>query len=91
MTGLISFPSKPAAPAAHGLPYDLWLVKPDGSGLKRLTTLFEDHTMPAWSNDGKKITFLTGLALYTIDADGKNLVKKSDRGGQQAGFVWRSN
>ncbi len=90
LTALLPTLSKPADRAAHGLPYDLWLIKPNGSDLTRLTTLYEDHTMPAWSNDGKRIAFLTGLAFYLVDADGKNLIKKSDRGGQQAGFVWRN-
>ncbi len=87
---LMQISLKQLAPPAHGLPYDLWLIKPDGTGLKRLTQLYEDHTMPAWSSDSKKIAFLTGLALYTIDADGKNLSKKSDRGAPQAGFAWKN-
>lgn len=72
----------------HGLPFDLWSIKPDGSGLRRLTTLFEDQPMPAWSADGKQILFLAGQGFYTIDPDGKNLVKKSDQGGH-GGFSWR--
>lgn len=77
------------APPAHGVPYDLWLIKPDGSGLKRLTSLFEDQPMAAWSTDGKKIAFLGGQGFYMIDSDGKNLVKRSDRGAH-AGFDWRN-
>lgn len=73
---------------AHGLPFDLWVIKPDGSGLRRLTTLFEDQPMPAWSSDGKQILFLAGQGFYSIDADGKNLVKKADLGGH-GGFSWR--
>lgn len=74
--------------AAHGLPYDLWLIKPDGSNVHRLTTLFEDQPVPAWSKNGKQVTFLAGLGLYTIDVDGKNLVKRSDKG-SHGGFDWR--
>ncbi len=73
----------------HGLPFDLWLVKPDGTNVRRLTTLFEDQPVPAWSKDGKQIMFVAGLGLYTVDADGKNLVKKSDKGAH-GGFDWKN-
>ncbi|MBN9393224.1 MAG: PD40 domain-containing protein [Chloroflexi bacterium] len=90
MTGLLPFGANPKslnAPAAHGVPYDVWLVKPDGTGLKRLTSLFEDQPMTAWSNDGKKIAFLAGQGFYSINSDGTNLVKISDRGAH-SGFDW---
>jgi dipeptidyl aminopeptidase/acylaminoacyl peptidase len=77
------------APPAHGVPYDLWLIKPDGSGLKRLTTLFEDQPMAAWSRDGKQIAFLAGQGFYMINSDGSNLIKRSDRGAH-AGFDWKN-
>jgi hypothetical protein len=73
----------------HGLPFDLWLVKPDGTNVRRLTTLFEDQPVPAWSKDGKQIIFIAGLGLYSIDADGKNLAKKSDKGAH-GGFDWKN-
>ena len=75
------------APAAHGVPYDVWIIRPDGTGLKRLTSLFEDQPMTAWSNDSKKIAFLAGQGFYMIDSDGTNLVKRSDRGAH-SGFDW---
>jgi dipeptidyl aminopeptidase/acylaminoacyl peptidase len=34
---------------------DLWLVKPDGSGLRQITRLGYDIGWPAWSPDGKSI------------------------------------
>jgi Tol biopolymer transport system component len=92
LTAFQPFGQKPLAlqaPPAHGVPYDLWLIKPDGSGLKRLTTLFEDQPMAAWSNDGKQIAFLAGQGFYMINSDGSKLVKKSDRGAH-AGFDWKN-
>lgn len=92
LTGLLPFGRNQQSlnsPPAHGVPYDLWIVKPDGSGLKRLTSLFEDQPMAAWSADSKKIAFLAGQGFYMIDADGKNLVKRSDRG-SHAGFDWKN-
>ncbi|MBA3718276.1 MAG: PD40 domain-containing protein, partial [Actinobacteria bacterium] len=53
---------------------DLFLVRADGTGLRRLVTdIFDDR--PAWSPDGMKVAF-TGrpnkntLAVYTIAPDG---------------------
>jgi hypothetical protein len=42
----------PATAEAHGLPWDLWEVKTDGSGLRRLTRFYEDLPMIAFSPDG---------------------------------------
>ncbi len=86
------FANKPLAksqkPDLHGLPFDLWTIKPDGSGVTRLTTLFEDQPVPAWSKNGKQVVFLAGLGLYSVDVDTKNLSKKSDRG-SHGGFDWK--
>lgn len=56
---------------------DIWLMKPDGTGLKNLTDNgydWEDQ-FPAWSSDGKQIAFFR-----------YNLVDKPDQGG--AGGLW---
>jgi Tol biopolymer transport system component len=74
--------------ATHGVPFDLWLVKLDGSGLSRLTSLFEDQPIPVWSKDGKQVAFMAGFGLYIIDLDSKKLIKKSDKG-VHGGFDWR--
>lgn len=89
MLGLLVPPeTNNKAKAAHGVPFDVWTIKPDGSNVKRITTLFEDQPIPAWSKDGKQIAFLAGLGLYIVDADGKNLSKKADTGAH-GGFDWR--
>lgn len=76
------------ATAMHGVPYDVWTVRPDGSNVKRVTSLFEDQPVAAWSKDGKRIAFIAGLGLYLVDVDGKNLTKLSDTGAH-GGFDWR--
>ena len=77
-----------AIPNLHGLPYDLWEIRPGGDGLHRLTTLFEDEPIAAWSKDGQHIVFLAGNGLYTCNADGTSLSKKSDEGAH-GGFTWQ--
>jgi Tol biopolymer transport system component len=88
MIGFIGLSGKTADVKKHGLPYDLWIIKTDGTGLRRVTTLFEDQPMPAWSSDGSKIVFLAGQGFYTVNTDGTNLTKLSNIGGH-GGFVWR--
>ncbi len=79
---------KALSATAHGLPYDLWLVKPDGTGLRRLTTLFEDQPMGLWSKDGQRVLFLAGLGLYSVEVSTGTLSKKSDEGSHE-GFDFR--
>lgn len=72
---------------AHGLPWDLWLIRPDGSGLHRLTEIFEDEPIAVWTRDQKRIVFLAGNGFYTIGIDGKNLSKRTNIG-SHGGFDW---
>jgi Tol biopolymer transport system component len=56
-----------------GSPWDLWLVRMDGSSLTRLTQVNEDQPCPAWSRDGSTILFVGTLRLYAASADGSGL------------------
>ncbi|MBL8092226.1 MAG: PD40 domain-containing protein, partial [Anaerolineales bacterium] len=53
----------------------LWLIRPDGSGLKRLTN--KDDIDPSWSPDGLMISFASSRAgarqLFVMNADGSNI------------------
>ena len=80
-------PLVPQQVAAHGLPGDLWLVGRDGGGLQRLTALYEDDPIPAWSPDGRWIAILGGGGIYFVRADGAELVKRSGTGGSGT-LVW---
>jgi TolB protein len=53
---------------------DIYVVRADGTGMRRLTTDSGFHIWPAWSPDGKRIAFVRGLrprrAIYVMNADG---------------------
>lgn len=80
-------PVVPRKVAAHGPPWDIWTVALDGGDLRRLTELYEDDPSPAWSPDGSRVAFLAGGGLYITGADGRGLVKISERGSYSA-LVW---
>ena len=55
---MIAFASNRAGPAGIG---NIWLIRPDGSGLMALTTGKEiSHVQPRWSPDSKKIYVAQG-------------------------------
>lgn len=63
--------------------YHVYVCRPDGSGLERLTDgPFDDREM-AWSPDGRRIAFASDRAeegsydIWTIDADGANLERQT--------------
>ena len=65
--------SAPATAEAHGLPWDLWVVNTDGSGLRRLTQIYEDLPMAAFSPDGAQIAVMAAGGFYLMDSDGGNV------------------
>ena len=46
---------------------DLWMIRPDGSGLQRLTTVREDQPDFSWSSDGRHILLRGAFGVYTVD------------------------
>jgi TolB protein len=58
--------------------YDLFLINPDGTGLKNLTSTPEFEADPAWSPDSKKITFARVMPgggyphVFVMNADGSD-------------------
>jgi len=78
---------KPPTAEAHGLPWDLWVVNSDGSGLRRLTSFYEDLPMAAFSPDGKQIAAIGLGGIYLMNADGSQL-RRIDPTGDHGGLDW---
>lgn len=57
--------------------YDIYVMAPDGSGVRRLTTHPSHDGSPAWSPDGSEIAFASdrgeGEAVWIVGFDGKGL------------------
>jgi mono/diheme cytochrome c family protein len=86
LDGLLSL-FAPASAEAHGLPWDLWSVNADGSGLRRLTQMYEDLPMAAFAPDGKQIAVMGAGGFYLMDADGAHL-RRIDPAGDHGGLDW---
>ena len=72
---------------AHGALAGLWVVRVDGTGLRRLTTLREDSPMAVFSPDGVRIVLLAGGGMYMLNADGSDL-RTIDPTGDHGGLDW---
>jgi Tol biopolymer transport system component len=77
----------PAIAEAHGIPWEIWTVRPDGSDPRRLTHVQEDSPIPAWSPDSRWIAFAGEIGIYLVDAAGQQTVRLTTRtsGG---GLAW---
>ena len=71
---------------AHGLPWDVWLIHPDGSGLRRLTFYYDDDPAPAWSPDGRWLAIFAGESIKVVSPEGPAACIL-DRGGYGS-FEW---
>jgi mono/diheme cytochrome c family protein len=78
---------EPPTAEAHGLPWDLWLVNIDGTGLRRLTSFYEDLPMAVFAPDGKQIAVMGLGGIYLMEADGSRL-RRIDSVGDHGGLDW---
>ncbi|MFN8567131.1 MAG: LpqB family beta-propeller domain-containing protein [Kouleothrix sp.] len=77
----------PASAEAHGLPWDLWEINADGSGLRRLTRFYEDLPMIAFAPDGTQAAIMGVGGIYRLNPDGTNL-RRVDLQGDHGGLDW---
>jgi Tol biopolymer transport system component len=78
--GLFDWFDPPAA-EAHGLPWDLYSVNVDGSGLKALTSIGEDQPAVVFSRDGRYLIFHGAWGIYVMLPDGSQLRRLTNQGG----------
>lgn len=57
----------------QGHDYDLWSIRPDGTGLRRLAKVPGSPQDPDWSPEGGRLTFSSGDDIYTVGSDGRGL------------------
>ena len=69
---------------------DIALIRPDGSGLKRLTTAHGEY--PAWSPDGTKIAFASArdgnYEIYVMNADGSDQTRLTNNPAYDMSPTW---
>ena len=86
----------PVGPAANGLiafnsTGDIWVVNPDGTGRRQLTSSSALEHSPSWSRDGTRLAYWSqdaagaASSLIVINADGSNPTTiATDEGGRTA-------
>jgi dipeptidyl aminopeptidase/acylaminoacyl peptidase len=69
---------------AHGVPWDIWVVRPDGSDLRQVTRFADDDSSLAWSPDGRYIATFSAEAIHVAALDGAETYCVSTDGGYGA-------
>lgn len=65
--------------------YNLWTIRPNGTGLVHLTNGRFDRA-PTWSPDSRRVAFLRELELWVVNADGTGARRIT--GGYDANPAW---
>lgn len=72
---------------------DIYTIRRDGTGLRRLTKGAGQHSWPAWSPDGRRIVFVTALyqrrRIDVMNADGTHEKRLSTGRGEYVEPDWR--
>ncbi|MEU6106766.1 TolB family protein, partial [Streptomyces flaveolus] len=72
--------------------FNLWTVRPDGSGLRQLTEGPFDHREPRWSPDGRTIAFSGdasgSYAIHTYDVGSGRIGVLADGPGDEYEPAW---
>jgi Tol biopolymer transport system component len=78
-----------------GMDDDIYIIRPDGSGLRRLTSRKGPEFDPAWSPDGRQIVYRDSRRginnddeIYVMDADGSGQTNVSRDPGDDWGPAW---
>lgn len=72
---------------------DLFVINPDGSDLRPLTTHPASDLQPAWSPDGRQVVFVSSRdgnkELYTVLTDGIGLTRLTNTPGDETNPTWK--
>jgi mono/diheme cytochrome c family protein/Tol biopolymer transport system component len=79
LDGVLALFGPPVA-EAHGVPWDVWRVNVDGTGLQRLTKFYEDLPMAIFSPDGSEVVIMGYGGIYRMRPDGSELRRISTLG-----------
>jgi hypothetical protein len=77
-------PLVPRAARAHGVPWDVWIVRPDGTDLRRVTRFADDDSSVAWSPDGRWLATFSAEAIHVVAFDGSETYCVANEGGYGA-------
>lgn len=77
----------PGIAEADGIPMDIWTIRPDGSGLRRLTHAADHSPIPAWSPDGKWIAVAGELSLTLVEVASAQSVQLASNA-KLSGITW---
>lgn len=74
----------------RGVSFDLYAMRADGTGTRRLTSTKENDGHPSWSPDGRRIAFQRGdpSHLYLMEADGSGQRRLTDDVAPEAQPAW---
>ena len=80
---------------------EIWVMRSDGTHMRRLTNQRASDGNPAWSPDGSQIAFnsnrggnlaaFTGFGLFVMDADGLHQRRLSYGNGEEGAPAWSPN
>jgi Tol biopolymer transport system component len=73
---------------AHGVPWDVWVVRPDGSDLRQVSHFSDDDSSVAWSPDGRWLVTLSAEAVHVVALTGGESSCITNEGGYGA-LEWR--
>jgi Tol biopolymer transport system component len=73
---------------AHGLPWDPYVIKTDGTGLRRLASIGGDEQAMAWSPDGKTLALDSYDGVFAMPASG-GAMAKIVAGGDGSALDWK--
>jgi TolB protein len=72
--------------------WDIYTIRPDGTGMGRVTDSAGADTEPAWSPDGQRLAFVSdrdgNLEIYVMAADGSSVTRLTDDPGVDTTPAW---